>query len=240
MISSNYQNNKIGFSANIEFCTLQAFENKLAKGIRVSTWQPQKGKEIGTDGILMCNAGGITGGETNNNLVFHIFPPHFFDDLSRNFKQLEIKFKETISSLRQEQKGPQALIFGGDVKYDDSKEVMVVLKHFFEKFKIDHTVFWGTGNKNNRFNSSEKNIFYDGNKDTWHVNLVKSGESVLDAANAHNSFDYIKLSSKDKIKFSDTDWINGKDGRLDKGHLYLTIEDVFRKYGVDPKVLETL
>ena len=251
MISLNCQNpypkNKINFSANIKFEELKTFNKKIIQETVVevghcicSVEQTQSGKNIGTSGILMCNAGGITGGNTDNNLMFHLYPDRFFGNLPQNLIKLKQKFQKTLSSLKQEQKEPQALIFGGDIKSEDSKDLMVVLKHFFEKYKIDHTVFWGTGNKNKPLSYSEKNIFYDGNKDTWYVNLMKSGESVLDKEKALDSFNFIEVSSKDKVKFSDTGWLSGKEKGLCKGNLDLTVEDVFRKHGTDPKILEAL
>lgn len=238
------QKNKINFSANIKFCTVEALERDIKQGIRVSPTsnakfsveEAQHGKEIGTLGMLMCNAGGITGGNTNNNLVFHLFPKDFFANLSENFVKVEQKFRETITAIKQEKKEPQALIFGGDVKYDDSKDLLVVLKHFMEKFKINHTIFWGSGKKN-KINFAEKNIFYDGKQDTWNVNLYNGGLNYLEKEYVLDAFNYVKVSPKDKIKFASKDWISGQDESLNKGQLDLTIEDVLKKYGVNPEII---
>ena len=244
MTSLNCQNtnfkNKINFSANIEFCDLQVIKDKLANGINVRPWKPIKGKEIGTEGILMCNAGGITG-RSDNNLVFHVFPTNFFSyNFSENFKYLETMFNKTISSLKQEKKEPQALIFGGDIKIDDSKDFLVILKSLFKKFKIEPSIFWGTGKVEEKTSYKQKNIFYDGNKDTWYVNLNNSGKNEIHREDILNSFEYIYVSPEDKVKFPDTGWISGKERSLNKGHIDLTIEDVLKKYKVDPKILESL
>lgn len=267
MISLNCQNNnqknKPNFSANIKFSNLNAIKKSLEKkGIQVSkecrfalnnegnmiikegrytVESSKRAERIGTLDIYDCNAGGITGGNTKNNLVFHLLPSLFMKNLSENLVALEQKFRETVSLLKKEKIKPQGLIFGGDTDYADSKDLLVILKYFFDKFKIKPTVFWGTsGRKTNDYHV--KNIFYKGKTDNCLLNLrhYMTDTDLLEKNKVLNAFDYVRVSPKDKVKFSDTGWISGKDKNLRKGKLDLSIQDVLRKYGVDPKILESL
>ncbi len=141
-INSLNQRNNPNFSANIQFCTLETLEKKLAKGVDVYTMEPKYGKAIGTKGILMCNAGGITGGNTVNNLLFHMPGNFFLNNLARNLIGLEQRFKETLNAFKQKNRIPQGLIVGGEVDNQHSQDFLVILKHLFDKYKISHTIFW--------------------------------------------------------------------------------------------------
>lgn len=252
MVSSIHQKNKISFSADIKFSTLKKIERNLEKGINVSKWdlvanpsiqysvdEAIHGNKLGTAGILMCNGGGITGGNTDKNLVFHLFGDFFMRDLAVNFKKLDKKFEETVALLKKENKKPQVLIFGGQERDFESKDLMVILKYLIEKFKLNHTVFWGTKIINSS-DHGEKNIFYKGKIDTWFVNLNNLGTNFLKKKKVLDSFNYVRVSPNDRVKFSDTDWISGKDGSLNKGQLDLTIHDVLKKYRVSHKILDEL
>ena len=237
--NSLYRRNKPNFSANIKFTPFDVFKNKNVK-IVTDTTAIDSGLQIATHDVLMCNAGGITGGNTNQNLLFHLFGDDFlfkFCHISpQKLIELEKKFAQTVAELKKLQLKPRGLIFGGMNKDVESKEFLVVLKYFFNKHKIDPTIFWGTTEKTGR-NYPSKEIFYDGLKDIWNVNIE---ECKIKKKHALDAFEYIYVSPQDNIKFPDTGWISGKERSLNKGHIDLTMEDVLKKYKVDPKILESL
>lgn len=243
-INSLNQKNNPNFSANIEFCTLETVEKKLVRGVNVQTMEPEWGKKIGTSGILMCNAGGVTAGDTRNNLLFHLPGNFFLSDLTRNLIALEQRFIKTLNAFKQKNRTPNGLIVGGETENQHSQDLLVILKHLFDKYKIKHTIFWGTENSHpvggwvNPNDWLEKNIFYDGRKDTWHVNLVK-GESnnMLTKREVLDSFNYIRVSPDDRIKFSDTDWISGEERSLNKEPFYIKAEDVLKRNLFNHKII---
>jgi len=250
MLISNYQNTKHGkkvkFTSNIEFTASQVIKNELRRGVHVSLYDDftvdaaKRALKIGTTGVYDCIAGGITGGNTNNNLVFHLMPSGFFDNLRKNLAELEQKFKETVSLSKQEHKTPQGLIFGGYIGDDSdckqSKDLCVILKHFFDKFKIDCSVFWGSPYKQGTL-CHQKNIYYDGKTDTWLVNLLKLDKNgkkdVLSKQQIIDAFSQISISPQDKVKFPDTDWISGRDADFNKDNLDLIKKDVLKKYRIE-------
>ncbi len=159
MLSFINNKNKIGYSANIKFTTYENIKREIRNGIDIND-NSEFGKKIGTSGILMCNAGGITGGNTDNNLIFHIFGDFFLKNLTKDLKELQKNIRKTLNIFVKEKRKPQAFIFGGESCDKESKDSFVILKYLLEKFKIDHTVFWGTG-ESNLGDFFEKNIFYD-------------------------------------------------------------------------------
>lgn len=225
----------IGFSQNIELHSVQTLEKAFEQGILVGG-RPLHGKDIGSKSIYMCNAGGITGGNTHNNLVFHTFPDSFFGILFRkNLAALKQEFKKTVELLKKEKKEPEAFIFGGDGGFETSKHLLVVLKHLMEQSGINPTIFWGSGISTG--SCCAKNIFYQGERKTWLANMqawVGSGLPFADLTQKMSvlkSFEYIRVSPKDNIKFSDVGWVSGADGSLNKGELDISYKEVLGKYG---------
>lgn len=250
IINSLNQRNKLNFSANIEFSNRRTIIRKLFRKdvVNVSEFsrfklvpkydvkESRRGSKIGTAGMVMCNAGGITGENTSNNFVFHLYPRDFFvKSLESNLITLAQKFNKTLMMLKQEGKKPEGLVFGGDNTYEKSKDLLVVLKHFFESHNIIPTIFWGTDGNKYSYNQKDKNIYYDG-INTWLVNVIRKNTRNK----AVGSFEYIRISPDDRVKFSDTGWISGKDGNLNKGQLDLTIHDVLKKHGLYPEILDKL
>lgn len=249
-INSIKHRNNPNFSANIEFCNRRTIIRKLFRKdvVNVSEFssfvkepkfdvkESRRGRKIGTAGMVMCNAGGITGLDTKNNLVFHLYPRDFIkNNLEANLISLSKKFKETLQKLKKEGKTPEGLIFGGTDTYEHSRELLVILKHFFEVNNIKPTIFWGTDGNKFGYELRDKNIYYNG-VNTWLVNVIRK----ITRNKAVNSFDFIRVSPNDRVKFSNTDWISGKNGSLNKGHIDLTIQDVLKKYNVSPEILDKL
>lgn len=232
--------NNPAFSANIEFCEVNKIEKCLKQGIEVSggrdplfsIGEAQFGIRIGTMGMQNCNALGITGKKTANNLVMHLCSCSecFFNDLSGNLIKLGKKIREAKKVLLAEGEIPEGLIFGGNYFWSHSKDLTVILKYCLEKYGIKPTIFTGA--------IDSKNAFYNGEENKWLVN--GQGLRSLKKQGVIADFSYVRISPEDRVKFSDTDWISGKDCSLNKGELGLTIEDVLNVYEVDPKKLELL
>ena len=246
-----YSKNQPGFSANHHFLPSSIVKGKI-KPENVFV-KPKKGKELGADFIIMCNTSGITGGETNNNMGLHLLGKDIFKDLVKSFEELNTIFGEIVSALRGEGKIPSGLIYGGEKinNNNDSQDFMVILKYLFERNGVSPTVFWGTKKADHLENVTEKSrgcyfhksMFYSGNTDDeWSLSLSIPGikECITTKKEVCDAFDYIRIAWGDKIKFSDTDWVSGAGGSLNKGTVGLSIEDVLKKHNVSLGFLDTL
>lgn len=242
MISA-IQKNNVSFSAKHRFDNAQVVRDLLSKGINVSppvslgnpapkyiVSEARRGMKIGTESIDMCNAGLICGGATENNLVFHLEPLKFFKDLKQNLAELAETFKETAALLREEGKKPCGLIYGGDIRFLDSKELMVVLDGSMKKEGITPTIMWGTGKR--EFSDHSKSFFYDGTINTCTLNVHNSYDDDFTSHDkVMETFNCFRLNVDDSIKFPGFSWQKGgKD--WNKGKMGLSYKSVLKKYGV--------
>ncbi|MEI8390009.1 MAG: hypothetical protein WCG23_09005 [bacterium] len=235
---NNYtiQRNKPSFSAHIKMCSYSKIEKYLESGIEVSGGynamyniaEASYGKKIGTRRICDCNAVSIFGKNTVNNLVMHLCPDDesIFGNLAENLIALGEKFRNTVNLLKQEGIKPEGLIFGGNYRYPKSKELTVILKYFLEKVGINPTIFAGT--------EGSKNIFYQGNLNTWMTNIKNIEKN--EKSHVMKAFDYIRVAPEDVVEFSDIK-VKGTDESLKKGHIGFTIHDVLNKYVLDPETV---
>jgi len=189
------------------------------------------GTKIGTKGLIECNAASIYGKNCSNNFVMHLCPDResFFGNLPDNLIKLCKNFKNAVNLLKNENIKPEGLIYGARYKggrlidqNKQSRHLTVILKHLMEKSGIVPTVMAGA--------QYEKSIFYNG-QDTWYfgANCCQGGEKeyLMDA------FEYVRIAPTDRIKFSDSDWIEGKEGSLSKGNLEISFSEVLEKHGLD-------
>jgi hypothetical protein len=252
----NSLKNNTAFSANYKFVSAPTVKEQLAKGITVSpkvNWEnshekisralpapeyivseARRGLQIGTEDILMCNAGCITGGKTQNNLCFHLEPQIFMENLKDNLVELQEKFRETVSLLRAEKKKPEGLIYGGDVNSPECKDHLVVLAGSMKKSGITPAVIWGTGD-NGEISNHVKSMFYDGNTNTHYLNVhTPVSDDFSSKSNALDSFQYRRILLHDYMKFSDTNW-NPGGKEWNKGALNTPYARILAKYGVESK-----
>ena len=235
---NNYtiQRNKPSFSAHYKMCAYSKITKLLEEVIEFSGGrnamynleEARHGKEIGTGHICDCNAVSIFGENTVNNLVLHLCPNYesFFGNLDENLITLGEKFRNTVNSLKQEGIKPEGLIFGGNYRYPQSKELTVILKYFLEKVGINPTIFAGT--------EGSKNIFYQGNSNIWMTNIknIENNEK----SHVMKAFDYVRVAPEDVVEFSDIK-VNGTDESLKKGNIGFTIHDVLNQYVLDPEMV---
>ncbi len=182
----------------------------------------------------MCNAGGITSKNSENNLVFHLYGNDFFDKPLKNIKKLNNKIKESLGKFKKEDRKPQALIFGGRNNDKYSKDMFTVIDYLFKKNNVDYSAFWGA--------KGVKSVCYDSEKDTWNVALKKddfSLKSSFGKKNVCKAFNYIKMSPNDTVNFNRFNL--GKNHKnIHKGEIDRNIYAILNKYEIDSKVLEEL
>jgi hypothetical protein len=232
--------NRPAFSSHIKFCTKEEFDSHYLQDETVKVGEVDYGRNIGTNGILMCNAGGITGGKkiTDQNMVFHISDVPFFfgdedgKDVSQNLREFSETIKNATNELREKGIKPQGLIVGGDEAVDGSKYLFVVLSSFFKKKEnnVDYSVFFGA--------EEQKDIFYDGNKDEWLIHMADdAGNDITRKKDVCNAFSYIKMSPNDDVCFPDSP---KEYKNINKGNLGLTFKDVLDIYEVPSKTRKEL
>jgi len=227
------------FAARLHVVDYSNFISTSKKGIEVTStlsdrFVPECGKSgenLWTYGLRNCNSLAITAENSKNNLLLHLCSCSkcFFKNLSENMQQTADKINQTKKLILQEGKTPEGIIFGGDYSAYHSKELTAVLKFLVKAQNIEHSVISGA--------PGDKNIFCNGSKNEIQLNLGYFTKKD----DFGNSFECIEFSPNDKIKFSDTEWMNAKEAKVETGELDLSIEDVLLTHNLHPdKVLNSL
>jgi hypothetical protein len=174
------------FASHIRFVTSEEFQ-RLPLEQKPSVTENRR-NNIGTfsqiaytDGILMCNAGGVTANSPEKLVLFHFYGA----DLGS--PQAEIRaLTDSVKPLKAFNRNVRALLLGGEAPFRFSVEMGDALKRFFSKAGIPLSVFWG----HTEWGSSK--VAYLPNTDTWYVS-TKYNHPPSDPLKAPDRFDVESL-----------------------------------------------
>lgn len=167
-----------------------------------------------TDGIMMCNAGGVQ--SPGQMLLFHFYPekppvpgisqydpdlpaePQRLAQVRERMMQCLARLEKNLNKTRKAAKRPlRAMLIGGESYWKSSREYRDAMVDILKKARVPFSLFWG------HVNEARSRFYVSPQKDLWLVNTVFETEygdqDLQSAADLPRAFEEIEIDRKDTV-----------------------------------------